>query len=64
MCGRALNARNEELRLSDLALKARTEESAAMALQIEDLEDSANAWYNNRWFWLGVGLVGGAVIVK
>lgn len=28
--------------------------------KIKDLEEEQNAWYNNKWMWIGIGVVGGA----
>lgn len=64
LCGRALNARNAELKLSDLALKARTEQNVALLKAVESQERQLGAWYRNPFFLVGIGLIGGALLVK
>lgn len=63
-CDAALTAKKKELQLSDLALSERAKQAVDLQAQVDTLTSARNSIWVNPWLYLGLGLVGGALLTK
>lgn len=61
-CDAALAAKDEQIRLSDLALKQSMEFSGNLAVVAQDRERQLNAWYRNPFIMLILGAAVGGLV--
>lgn len=63
-CDKALEAKEKQLQLSDLALKQALDDRGKLQKDLESTRADKDAWYRNPGLWIAVGiLVGGAVVI-
>jgi hypothetical protein len=64
LCDKALEAKNREIELSDLAIKQLTERTQYLDKRVLDLETDSQHFWRNPFIMGALGLVvGGAIVV-
>lgn len=61
-CDKALEAKNRQIQLSDLALRQTVDRLTRVELQYKEERESASAWYKSPFLYLSVGLIGGLLL--
>lgn len=63
-CGEAVRQLQKEIGVKQELIKSQDELLLNQQEQIHELNSEINAWYNNKYLIIGVGIIGGAFLHK
>ena len=61
LCTRALDAREEQIKVCELAIEQHTEHNALLNTRITQLEADKNAWFRNPFIIGAIGIAAGSL---
>jgi hypothetical protein len=63
-CDKALEDKNKQIKLSDLAIKKLTDDNTELNKKVEESEDKLGSFWRNPYFLVGLGILGTLILTK